>query len=39
MVMLAKAAGRTLYQTWHSRHALGVAPAARLLRDRQWWFR
>jgi D-galactose 1-dehydrogenase len=35
MVMLAKAAGRTLYQTWHSRHALGVAPAARLLRDRQ----
>lgn len=35
MVMLAKAAGRTLYQTWHSRHALGVAPAARLLQERQ----
>jgi D-galactose 1-dehydrogenase len=35
MVELAKAAGRTLYQTWHSRHALGVAPAARLLRERR----
>ena len=35
MVALAKAAGRTLYQTWHSRHALGVAPAARLLRERR----
>jgi D-galactose 1-dehydrogenase len=35
MVMLAKAAGRTLYQTWHSRHALGVAPAARLLQERR----
>ncbi|HEY2417674.1 MAG TPA: Gfo/Idh/MocA family oxidoreductase [Steroidobacteraceae bacterium] len=34
MVALARAAGRTLYQTWHSRHALGVAPAARLLRER-----
>jgi D-galactose 1-dehydrogenase len=35
MVMLAKSAGRTLYQTWHSRHALGVAPAARLLQERR----
>jgi D-galactose 1-dehydrogenase len=35
MVMLAKAAERTLYQTWHSRHALGVGPAARLLRQRR----
>jgi len=29
---LAKDAGRTLYQTWHSQHAHGVAPAAALLR-------
>jgi D-galactose 1-dehydrogenase len=35
MVALAQAAGRTLYQTWHSRHALGVAPAARLLQERR----
>jgi D-galactose 1-dehydrogenase len=35
LVALAQAAGRTLYQTWHSRHALGVAPAARLLQQRQ----
>ena len=28
---LASAAQRTLYQTWHSQHALGVASAARLL--------
>jgi predicted dehydrogenase len=35
MVMLAKLADRTLYQTWHSRHAPGVAPAARLLRERR----
>jgi D-galactose 1-dehydrogenase len=31
LVRLAKVAGRTLYQTWHSRHAHGVAPATRLL--------
>jgi D-galactose 1-dehydrogenase len=35
MVALAQAAGRTLYQTWHSRHALGVAPAARRLAERR----
>jgi L-arabinose 1- dehydrogenase len=35
LVTLASAAKRTLYQTWHSRHALGVAPAARLLKQRQ----
>jgi predicted dehydrogenase len=35
LVTLAAAAQRTLYQTWHSRHALGVAPAARLLKQRQ----
>jgi predicted dehydrogenase len=32
LVRLARIAGRTLYQTWHSRHAHGVAPAGRLLR-------
>ena len=35
LVALAAAADRTLYQTWHSRHAHGVAPAARLLLQRQ----
>lgn len=35
LVALAAAAHRTLYQTWHSRHALGVAPAARLLQQRE----
>jgi predicted dehydrogenase len=34
LVALARAAQRTLYQTWHSRHALGIAPAERLLRER-----
>jgi D-galactose 1-dehydrogenase len=33
LVRLARIAGRTLYQTWHSRHAHGVAPAARLLQQ------
>jgi D-galactose 1-dehydrogenase len=32
LVQLAKDADRTLYQTWHSQHAPGVAGAARLLR-------
>lgn len=32
---LARFAQRTLYQTWHSQHALGVAPAARLLEFRR----
>ncbi|HVS76569.1 MAG TPA: Gfo/Idh/MocA family oxidoreductase, partial [Steroidobacteraceae bacterium] len=32
---LASAAQRTLYQTWHSRHAPGVASAARLLEVRR----
>jgi D-galactose 1-dehydrogenase len=35
LVSLANAAGRTLYQTWHSQHAHGVAPAVRLLRQRK----
>ena len=35
LAALAQAAHRTLYQTWHSRHALGVAPASRLLRERK----
>ena len=35
LVALAQAAGRTLYQTWHSRHAPGVAPCARLLQQRR----
>lgn len=34
LVQLARLAGRTLYQTWHSRHAHGVAPAKRLLQQR-----
>jgi D-galactose 1-dehydrogenase len=33
LVRLARIAGRTLYQTWHSRHAHGVAPAQRLLQQ------
>jgi len=32
---LASVARRSLYQTWHSQHALGVAPAARLLETRR----
>jgi D-galactose 1-dehydrogenase len=35
LVQLAREAGRTLYQTWHSRHAQGVAGAVRLLKDRK----
>jgi D-galactose 1-dehydrogenase len=35
LVELADTADRTLYQTWHSRHAHGVAPAARLLQERR----
>jgi predicted dehydrogenase len=34
LVRLARIARRTLYQTWHSRHAHGVAPAMRLLQQR-----
>lgn len=34
LVRLAGAVGRTFYQTWHSQHAHGVAPAARLMRER-----
>lgn len=34
LVALAKAVGRTLYQTWHSQHAHGVAPAQALLKQR-----
>jgi predicted dehydrogenase len=33
LVRLARIAGRTLYQTWHSRHAQAVAPAGRLLQQ------
>jgi D-galactose 1-dehydrogenase len=33
LVRLARIAGCTLYQTWHSRHARGVAPAQRLLQQ------
>ncbi len=33
LVRLAGIAERTLYQTWHSRHAHGVAPARRLLQQ------
>jgi D-galactose 1-dehydrogenase len=33
MTVLARAADRTLYQTWHSQHAHGVAPAARRLTE------
>ena len=35
LVRLAAKAKRTLYQTWHSQHAHGVAPAERLLRARK----
>jgi predicted dehydrogenase len=35
LVHLARAAGRTLYQTWHSQHAHGVAPAQRWLATRK----
>jgi len=35
LVRLAKASGRSLYQTWHSQHARAVAPAARLLEQRK----
>lgn len=34
LVRLARIASRTLYQTWHSRHARAVAPAGRLLQQR-----
>jgi D-galactose 1-dehydrogenase len=34
LARLAGDAGRTFYQTWHSKHALGVTPAARLVKDR-----
>jgi predicted dehydrogenase len=32
---IAAANGRTLYQTWHSQHAAGVAPTERLLKHRK----
>jgi len=35
MVRLAKTAGRTLYQTWHSQYAHAVEPAERLLKQRK----
>jgi predicted dehydrogenase len=35
LARLARAAGRTLYQTWHSQHAHGVAPAGHLLSTRK----
>jgi predicted dehydrogenase len=35
LVELAKEAGLTLYQTWHSQHAPGVAKARRLLAERR----
>ena len=35
LVELARSRKRTLYQTWHSQHARGVAPAARLLEQRE----
>jgi D-galactose 1-dehydrogenase len=35
LVRLAADADRTLYQTWHSQHAHGVAPVARLLKQRK----
>jgi D-galactose 1-dehydrogenase len=35
LARLAAATGRSLYQTWHSQHALAVEPAARLLDKRQ----
>ena len=35
LARLAKDAGRVLYQTWHSRHAAGVAPAREWLAARK----
>jgi len=35
LMRLGKAAGRTLYQTWHSQHARAVEPAVRLLAQRK----
>jgi D-galactose 1-dehydrogenase len=35
LVRSARIAGRTLYQTWHSKHARAVEPAARLLEQRK----
>ena len=35
LVQLALSRKRTLYQTWHSQHADGVAPAAALLKSRR----
>src|SRR5581483_8400990 len=35
LARLAQERGRTLYQTWHSQHAAGVAPAARWLQSRK----
>jgi D-galactose 1-dehydrogenase len=35
LVRLAGTARRSLYQTWHSQHARGVEPAARLLEERK----
>jgi D-galactose 1-dehydrogenase len=35
LVQNARAAGRSLYQTWHAQHARAVEPAARLLRQRK----
>jgi predicted dehydrogenase len=35
LAKLAQARGRTLYQTWHSQHAAGVAAAARWLERRK----
>jgi predicted dehydrogenase len=35
LVQLARAAGRSLYQTWHSQHARAVEPARLLLQKRR----
>lgn len=35
LTALASETGRTLYQTWHSQHAPGVAPAERWLKPRR----
>jgi D-galactose 1-dehydrogenase len=35
LVRSARIAGRTLYQTWHSKHARAVSPAARVLEQRK----
>jgi D-galactose 1-dehydrogenase len=35
LIRLARLAGRSLYQTWHSQHARGIEPAARLLEKRK----